>query len=73
MPITFDDKHGGRVPVARQNEAMKVLKKAVSAKDLAKWPYCHISFGDGGSFTYRCFSSAQKKIGQQGPAGAGKI
>jgi hypothetical protein len=31
------------------------------------------SFGKGGSFHYRCFSGKEKKIGQQGPAGAGKI
>ncbi|CAG9939631.1 hypothetical protein V2G26_005499 [Clonostachys chloroleuca] len=72
MPVTFDDP-SGPVPVPRQNEAMKVLKKAVGDKNLKKYPYCHISFGKGGSFHYRCFSGKEKKIGQQGPAGAGKI
>ncbi|VUC37239.1 unnamed protein product [Clonostachys rosea] len=72
MPVTFEDP-SGPVPTARQNEAMKVVKKAVSAANLKKYPWVHIAFSKGGLFTYRCFSGPGKKIGQQGPAGAGKI
>jgi ribosomal protein S10 len=43
MPVTFDDP-SGPVPVPRQNEAMKVLKKAVGDKNLKKYPYCHIRY-----------------------------
>ncbi|CAH0038427.1 unnamed protein product [Clonostachys rhizophaga] len=61
------------VPEARQKEATKALNKAVDQADLERYPYIDIAFGDGGLFTYRCYSDPEKKIGQQGPSGACKI
>ncbi|CAH0054995.1 unnamed protein product [Clonostachys solani] len=61
------------VSEARQKEATKALNKAVDQADLERYPYIDIVFGDGGLFTYRCYSDSEKKIGQQGPSGACKI
>ncbi|KAF7351826.1 hypothetical protein MVEN_01143700 [Mycena venus] len=72
LKVSFTDP-SGPVSAARQTQAIKVLKKAVSKADQAKFPFCSIDFGNGGSATFRCFSSAAKKIGTQGPAGALKI
>ncbi|KAM5533655.1 hypothetical protein V8D89_012679 [Ganoderma adspersum] len=72
LHITFHDPSGS-ISAGRKKEATKALKKAVSKADQKKYPYCDVTFGNGGSANYRCFSSSQKKIGQQGPAGAIKI
>ncbi|CAG9994011.1 unnamed protein product [Clonostachys byssicola] len=61
------------VSEGRQKEATKALNKAVNQADQERWPYIDITFGDGGVFIYRCYSDSEKKIGQQGPAGACKI
>ncbi|PIL22743.1 hypothetical protein GSI_15436 [Ganoderma sinense ZZ0214-1] len=72
LQITFSDPSGS-ISAGRKKEATKALQKAVSKADQKKFPFCDVVFGNGGLATYRCFSSSQKKIGQQGPAGAFKI
>ncbi|KAK7061343.1 hypothetical protein R3P38DRAFT_2828967 [Favolaschia claudopus] len=72
LKVTFTDP-SGPVSAARQKQATKVLTKAVSKAQQKQFPFCSVDFGNGGSATFRCFSSAAKKIGQQGPAGAIKI
>jgi len=72
LKVSFTDP-SGPVSAATQTQAIKVLKKAVSKANQVKFPFCSIDFGNGGSATFRCFSSAAKKIGTQGPAGALKI
>ncbi|KAI1794976.1 hypothetical protein LXA43DRAFT_96529 [Ganoderma leucocontextum] len=72
LQIAFHDPSGS-ISAARKKEATKLLNKAVNKADQKKFPFCDVTFGNGGSAIFRCFSSAQKKIGQQGPAGAIKI
>ncbi|KAJ7777207.1 hypothetical protein B0H16DRAFT_1879322 [Mycena metata] len=70
LKVTFTDPTGP-VSAARQAASIKLLNKAVSKADQAKFPFCSVAFGaTGNAATFRCFSSAAKKIGQQGPAGA---
>ncbi|KAJ6482522.1 hypothetical protein C8R45DRAFT_1001731 [Mycena sanguinolenta] len=70
LTVSFSDPQGA-VPAARQTSALKLLNKAVSAANQKKFPFCSIAFGStGNAATFRCFSSATKNIGSQGPAGA---
>ncbi|KAF7377460.1 hypothetical protein MSAN_00167800 [Mycena sanguinolenta] len=70
LTVTFSDPTGP-VSAARQTSALKLLNKAVSAANQKKFPFCSIAFGStGNAATFRCFSSASKSIGSQGPAGA---
>ncbi|KAJ7036519.1 hypothetical protein C8F04DRAFT_1181223 [Mycena alexandri] len=70
LKVTFTDPTGP-VSAARQAASIKLLNKAVSKANQAKFPFCSVAFGaTGNAATFRCFSSAAKKIGQQGPAGA---
>ncbi|KAF7333372.1 hypothetical protein MVEN_02352900 [Mycena venus] len=72
LKITFTDPSGS-ISAARKKQATKVLTKAVSKAQQKQFPFCSVAFGAGGSATFRCFSSASKNIGSQGPAGALKI
>ncbi|CAI6084249.1 unnamed protein product, partial [Clonostachys chloroleuca] len=36
---------------------------SVDQVKLERYPYIDITFGDGGLFTYRCYSDSEKKIG----------
>ncbi|KAJ7306996.1 hypothetical protein DFH08DRAFT_1051637 [Mycena albidolilacea] len=70
LKVSFSDPTGPVAP-ARQTQALKALKKAVSTANQKKFPFCDVAFGaTGNAATFRCFSAATKKIGQQGPAGA---
>ncbi|KAJ7240850.1 hypothetical protein B0H12DRAFT_1326362 [Mycena haematopus] len=70
LQVTFSDPTGA-VSAARQKASLKLLSKAVSTANQKAFPFCSIAFGSSGSAaTFRCFSAATKKIGQQGPAGA---
>ncbi|KAI1790874.1 hypothetical protein LXA43DRAFT_1061839 [Ganoderma leucocontextum] len=72
LTIAFHDA-SGPVSAATQKEITKVLKKQISKENQKKFPFCDVTVGDGGSGTYRCFETAAKKIGEQGPAGAFKV
>ncbi|KAF7296430.1 hypothetical protein HMN09_01113400 [Mycena chlorophos] len=69
LKVTFTDPSGS-VSAARQKAATKQLTKVISAAQQKQFPFCSVDFGNGGIATFRCFSSASKKIGTQGPAGA---
>ncbi|KAJ7689444.1 hypothetical protein B0H17DRAFT_1135027 [Mycena rosella] len=69
LKASFTDPSGAVSP-ARQAKALKRLEQAITPANQAKFPFCSVDFGNGGHATFRCFSSAAKKIGQQGPAGA---
>ncbi|KAJ7065493.1 hypothetical protein C8F01DRAFT_1125771 [Mycena amicta] len=69
LKVTFTDP-SGPVSAARQKAATKQLTKFISKAQQKAFPFCSVAFSNGGIGTFRCFSSAAKKIGQQGPAGA---
>jgi hypothetical protein len=69
LKVSFSDSTGS-ISAARQKSALKLLNKAVSAANQKKFPFCSVAFGSGAAATFRCFSSASKTIGSQGPAGA---
>ncbi|KAF7312303.1 hypothetical protein MIND_00243300 [Mycena indigotica] len=69
LQVTFTDP-SGPVSAARQKATIKQLQSFISKQQQAAFPFCSVDFQDGGIGTFRCFSAATKKIGQQGPAGA---
>ncbi|KAI1790891.1 hypothetical protein LXA43DRAFT_1061847 [Ganoderma leucocontextum] len=72
LTIAFHDSTGP-VSAATQKQITKELKKFIDKEHQKDFPFCDVEISDGGKVataTYRCFKTAAKKIGEQGPAGA---
>ncbi|PIL26088.1 hypothetical protein GSI_11842 [Ganoderma sinense ZZ0214-1] len=72
LKITFHDPTGP-VSSATQKQITKQLTKFVTKQQQKDFPFCDVNISEGGKVataTFRCFKTAAKKIGDQGPAGA---